>query len=204
MKVGRDRSRDLHRVHVAREAIGSGTELFVDANGAYDRKEALYCMELFAGECDVRWMEEPLPAADVAGRRFLRQRAPSRMEIADGEYGYDLSFFRSLLEAEVVDVVMADATRCGGISGFLKIGTLCEVYGLPLSSHCAPLLHLHAACALPSLRHMEYFHDHVRIENLFFDNIPQPVNGELRPDLSRPGLGVEFKDSEAERYRKPF
>jgi hypothetical protein len=51
------------------------------------------------------------------------------------------------------------------------------------------------------VRHMEYFHDHARIEQMFFDGAPRPVNGELRPDLSRPGMGLEFKRADAARYQ---
>jgi hypothetical protein len=47
---------------------------------------------------------------------------------------------------------------------------------------------------------MEYFYDHVRIEGMLFDGAISPVGGMLRPDLSRPGLGLEFKRSDAERF----
>lgn len=202
MKVGRDPDRDLHRVDVARKCIGKNVELFVDANSAYQRKQALYYMERFAEEYDVRWMEQPLIPEDREGMRWLRERGPARMEIADGEYGYALDDFRTMLETGAVDVVMADATRCCGITGLLKVGALCEAYQLPLSTHCAPLLHLHPGCALPSMRHAEYFHDHVRIERLFFHGIPEPVDGCLVPDLSAPGFGVTFNAQAAMPFRQ--
>ena len=123
------------------------------------------------------------------------------MEIAAGEYGYDLGYFRRMLDAESVDVLQADATRCCGISEFLRVGALCESYGIPLSAHTAPALHLHPACAMPSLRHIEYFHDHVRIERLFFDGVTAPHDGSLAPDMTRPGLGLELKRRDAERFR---
>jgi L-alanine-DL-glutamate epimerase-like enolase superfamily enzyme len=204
MKVGREPDQDLERVCIARKAIGSEPELFVDANSAYDRKQALYYMERFAGDFDVRWMEQPLPPEDRFGMRFLRERSPTRMDITDGEYGYELPYFREMIESDAVDVVMADATRCCGISGFLKVGALCESWRLPMSSHCAPLLHLHPGCALPSMRHAEYFHDHIRIERMFFDGVPQPLDGALRPDLSVPGFGVTFRRADAEPYRQKF
>jgi L-alanine-DL-glutamate epimerase-like enolase superfamily enzyme len=200
MKVGREPEKDLERVRAARQAIGDEPELFVDANSAYNRKEALYYIERFAGDFDVRWMEQPLPPEDRVGMRLLRERSPARVEIADGEYGYEPTYFREMIEACAVDVVMADATRCCGISGLLKIGALCESFSVPMSSHCAPLLHMHPGCALPSMRHAEYFHDHVRIERMFFDGLPEPSNGALQPDLSRPGFGVAFRRADAERY----
>jgi len=202
MKVGTEPEKDLDRVRLARKAIGSQAELFTDANSAYNRKQALYYIQRFAGDFDVRWMEQPLPPEDLAGMRLLCERSPARLEIADGEYGYEPAYFRRMVEAQAVDVVMADATRCGGVSGFLKVGALCESYRIPMSSHCAPALHLHPGCALPSMRHAEYFHDHVRIERMFFDGLIEPVDGALRPDLAKPGFGLAFRRADAERYRQ--
>lgn len=204
MKVGREPNIDSKRVALARRTIGNRAELFVDANSAYDRKAALYHIQRFAEEFDVRWMEQPLAPEDRAGMRFLRERSPAHVDIADGEYGYDLPYFREMIASGAVDVVMADATRCGGISGFLKVAALCESWCVPLSSHCAPLLHLHPGCATLPFRHAEYFHDHVRIERMFFEGFPEPVNGSLKPDRSRPGLGVDFRRADAERYRQHF
>jgi L-alanine-DL-glutamate epimerase-like enolase superfamily enzyme len=156
--------------------------------------------ERFA-ELDVRWFEEPVPADDLAGLRLIRDRAPSGMEIAAGEYGYDLNYFREMLAAGAVDCLQADGTRCAGLSGFLAAGTLAHSFGLQLSAHCAPAFHLHAACSLPNFRHLEYFHDHSRIEKMFFDGHVSPVNGEMHPDLSRPGLGLELKQVDVEQLR---
>lgn len=199
MKVGRRPDQDVERVRAARESIGTHTQLFVDANGAYQRKQALALMRQFA-ETDVSWFEEPVSSDDLAGLRLLRDRAPPGMDITAGEYGYDLPYFRRMLRAGAVDVLQADATRCAGFTGFMKVDALCEAQCLPLSSHCAPILHLHACCASSRVVHMEYFHDHVRIAHLLFDGVPVPVRGHLQPDLSRPGLGLELKHADAQRY----
>ena len=122
------------------------------------------------------------------------------MNIAAGEYGYDLAYFRRMLEASAVDVLQADATRCGGITGFLAAGRLCDAFHAPLSAHTAPSIHAHAACAVAPLVHIEWFHDHVRIERMLFDGFTAPVRGALRPDRSRPGLGVELKAKDAEAF----
>jgi L-alanine-DL-glutamate epimerase-like enolase superfamily enzyme len=148
----------------------------------------------------VRWFEEPVSSDDLCGLKLIRDRAPSVMEIAAGEYGYDSWYFQRMLEAQAVDVLQADATRCGGITGFMQAANLCQAYHLPLSAHTAPALHMHVGCAAIPVRNLEYFHDHVRIEQMFFDGVPQPVNGELRPDLSRPGMGLELKRADAERF----
>ena len=201
MKVGSNPDRDPHRTAVAKHAIGERS-LFVDANGAYSVRQALSLAEIFAQEQDVRWFEEPVSSDDLAGMHYVRQHLPSRMELAAGEYGYDLDYFRQMLEASVVDVQQADATRCGGITGFMMAAALCEAHHVDLSGHCAPALHLHAACAAPRFRHLEWFHDHVRIEHMLFDGAPCPVDGVIRPDLSRPGLGLEFKRQDAAGFKE--
>lgn len=103
--------------------------------------------------------------------------------------------------AGTVHLLQADATRCGGISGFLRVAALCEAFGVELSAHTAPLIHLAPAAAVGPLRHVEYFHDHVRIERMLLDGVPELVGGDLRPAWDRPRLGVEFKSRDAEAYR---
>ena len=199
MKIGRDAVADRARVAQAREAIGPSTRLFVDANGAYDRKQALAQAEAFAAQ-DVSWFEEPVSSDDLPGLRLLRDRVPPGMEIAAGEYGYEPQYFRRLAAAEAVDVVQVDATRCGGVTGFLRAAALCDAWCLPLSAHTAPTVHAHLCCATARARNLEYFHDHVRIEQLLFDGVPRLAGGRLYPDRSRPGLGIELKRSDAQRF----
>jgi L-alanine-DL-glutamate epimerase-like enolase superfamily enzyme len=200
MKIGREPESDLQRVQAARDAIGNVPELFVDANGAYTRKQALQFAQRFA-DLGVTWFEEPVSSDDLAGLHMMRDRGPAGMAISAGEYGYDLLYFRRMLEAQAVDVLQADATRCAGITGFLGAAALCEAFNVPLSSHCAPTLHLPLCCAARPAIHLEYFHDHARIEQMLFDGAPVPDNGKLAPDLSRPGLGIDFKEKDAQCYR---
>lgn len=199
MKIGRDPHDDLTRVSVVRQAIGPEAELFVDANGAYSRKQALAFAQAFRSY-NVSWFEEPVSSDDLEGLRLLRDQAPAGMDITAGEYGYDLVYFRRMLAAGAVDVLQADATRCAGLTGFLRVGALCEAWGMPLSAHCGPSLHVHPCCALTRARHVEYFYDHARIEHMLFDGVLTPVHGALQPDLSRPGLGLAFKHADAARY----
>lgn len=199
MKVGSHPDDDGHRVREAREAIGPEGRLFVDANGAYTVKQALVMADRFA-EAGVVWFEEPVSSDDLEGLHLLRLRVPSGMNVAAGEYGWDAIYFRRMLGARAVDVLQADATRCLGVTGFLQVDALCEGFQVPLSGHCAPSLHLHVACAARNLAHLEYFHDHVRIEHMLFDGARIPVKGALSPDLSRPGMGLELKRQDAERY----
>ena len=200
LKIGSEPDADPERVRVAREAIGPEVELFVDANGGYSRKQALVLAERFRNDAGVSWFEEPVSSDDLEGLRLLRDRGPAGMAIAAGEYGYDLPYFERMLAAGAVDVLQADVTRCAGITELLRVDALCGARSLPLSLHCGPAIHLHPALALQQLVHLEYFHDHVRIEQLLFDGVVEPVGGALAPDLDRPGNGLELKREEAARY----
>jgi L-alanine-DL-glutamate epimerase-like enolase superfamily enzyme len=199
MKVGRRPDDDGQRVRSAREAIGKDAGLFVDANGAYSRKQALRLAHAFR-EMEVSWFEEPVSSNDLEGLRLIRDQGPAGMDIAAGEYGYDANYFRAMLQAGAVDVLQADATRCGGITGFLQMGALCSSHSLALSAHTSPSVHMHVCCGMSSAAHVEYFHDHVRIENMLFDGVQRPQNGELHPDVTRDGLGLEIRSAEVSRY----
>jgi L-alanine-DL-glutamate epimerase-like enolase superfamily enzyme len=200
MKIGRHPEEDISRIKTARECIGADCFLFVDANGAYTVKQALRMADEFK-KYDVTWYEEPVSSDNLKGLRFIRENVSPGINISAGEYGYNLPYFSKVIEEGAVDILQADATRCGGITGFIKIGHLCEAHQIPFSSHCAPALHLHAALSLPAFYIAEYFHDHVRIENEFFVGAAIPVNGFLTPDLSLPGLGLELKTSDVEKYK---
>lgn len=199
MKIGAQPAADLDRVRAARGAIGSATSLFVDANGAYNARQAIAFAKKFQ-ECNVTWFEEPVSSDDLGGLRRVRNGVPGSIEIAAGEYGYDSLYFRRMLESQAVDVLQLDATRCKGFTGFLEGAAIAASFGCPISAHCAPSLHMHVGCALPKFRHVEYFHDHARIEAMFFDGFIPPSDGELKPDRSRPGMGLIFKHPDAEGF----
>lgn len=203
MKVGRAPSEDLGRVRAAREAIGPVAGLMVDANGAYSRKEALLFATAFSA-LGVTWFEEPVSSDDLDGLRLLRDAAPAGMDITAGEYGCDAFYFRRMLSAGAVDVLQVDATRCGGVTGYLRAAALCEAAPIPMSAHTAPSLHAHPSCAVTCVRNIEYFHDHARIEPMLFDGALAPEGGALRPDLARPGLGLTLKRADAGRFAVPF
>ncbi|HEY8296497.1 MAG TPA: enolase C-terminal domain-like protein [Candidatus Baltobacteraceae bacterium] len=199
MKVGREPQIDPKRVAAARAAIGDRAELFIDANGAYSAQQAIGLAQAFA-EQGVTWFEEPVYREDYAGTRFVREHVPAGMDVSSGEYGYGLYTFARMIDAGTVDVLQADATRCGGFSGLLAVDGLCQSTMTPLSTHCAPHLHLHAAMACKQLRHIEYFFDHVRIERMLFDGAADPENGDLTPDSTRPGIGLTLRRTDAERF----
>jgi L-alanine-DL-glutamate epimerase-like enolase superfamily enzyme len=190
--------RDLERMAQARKVIGPQAELFVDANGGYGRKQAVRVMSA-AADLDVRWFEEPVSSDDLDGLREVRDAVQA--DVTAGEYGYDLTYFRRMCAAGAVDCLQADVSRCGGISEWLRAAAVAASYGLEISGHCAPHLHAAAATAVPNLRHLEWFHDHVRIESMFFDGALDPAGGTVRPDPDAPGLGLTLRAADAERYR---
>lgn len=200
MKIGSEPERDPERVIAARRAIGTDCDLFVDANGACTVTQAIELAHCFAQQ-SVCWFEEPVSSDNLVGLDQIRRRAPLGMEIAAGEYGYTAWYFRRMLDAQAVTILQADCTRCGGISGFLDAASLCWAHNVPLSSHCGPSMHLHVCCAVPRAIHMEFFHDHARIERLFFDGFCEPREGQMTPDLSRAGMGLELKAQDAEKFR---
>jgi L-alanine-DL-glutamate epimerase-like enolase superfamily enzyme len=149
----------------------------------------------------VVWFEEPVSSDDLDGLRLLRDRVPAGMDIAAGEYCFDAFSFRRMLDAGAVDVLQVDATRCAGVTGFLRAAALCEATPLPLSAHTAPTLHGHLCTCVSPAVHAEYFHDHARIEQLLFDGALVPDDGSLVPDANRAGLGLELRRTEAAPYR---
>ena len=201
MKIGTHPDDDPVRVGKAAIALNKRASLFVDANGGYTVKQAFAMAEAFSAN-NVGWFEEPVSSDDLEGLRLVRHRAPAGMDIAAGEYGYDIDYYRRIFAAGAVDVIQADVTRCGGVTGFLQVAALADAHHIDLSGHCAPSLHLHVACAAPRLRHLEWFHDHVRIEHMLFDGAPHPSDGKIKPDPTRPGCGLELKRDEAERWAR--
>lgn len=195
---GADTSRDLDRMGQARAIIGDQTELFVDANGGYGRKQAIRVMQA-AADLDVRWFEEPVSSDDLDGLREVRDAVAP--DVTAGEYGYDLYYFRRMCAAGAVDCLQADVSRCGGITEWLRTAAVAASYGLDISGHCGPHLHAHVAAATPNLRHLEWFHDHVRIESMFFDGTLDPTGGVIRPDPAAPGHGLTLRQGDAEPYR---
>ena len=203
MKIAKDRGRsereDLERISAVREAIGADVELFVDANGGYSRMQALRLGRTFVRDLDVRWFEEPVSSDDLDGLHQLRDSLD--LDVTAGEYGYDLPYFRHMLDRRAVDVLQADIGRCAGLTEWLRVGALAQAYEVPYSGHCGPSIHAHAAAVPPNLRHLEYFHDHARIESMLFDGTLGAEGGELRLSHDRPGLGLTLKREEVERYR---
>jgi L-alanine-DL-glutamate epimerase-like enolase superfamily enzyme len=196
---GGNERRDLERVALAREVIGPGTELYVDANGGYTTGQAVRMAARMA-ECGVTWFEEPVSSEDLAGLAAVRRQVLP--DVAAGEYSWSLADSARLIAAGAVDCLQLDVTRCGGVTEFLRGSALAASHNLESSGHCAPNLHARIGTAVPNLRHVEYFHDHQRIERIFFDGALSPAGGVMVPDPGQPGLGLTLREPDAERYRR--
>ena len=194
---GRAVPRDLARVRAARHVIGDEAELYVDADGAYTRKQAVRVGHALADH-GVGWFEEPVSSDDLTGLRLVRDALVC--DVTAGGYGYDLPYFARMIAAGAVDCLQIDATRCGGITEFLRAAALAQAHGLEVSTHCAPHAHAAAAASVPNIRHMEWFHDHVRIEDMFFDGALDPTGGSVRP-LGGVGHGLTLLADEVTQYR---
>ena len=196
MKIGTRVETDVDRILAVREAIGSDARLMLDANGRYSAKEAITLALRVAEETE--YFEEPVSSDDLEQMALVRRSVTQ--QVAAGEYGYDPWYFERMLRAQAVDILQADATRCLGITGFVMAGHLAYAAQVGFSAHTAPSIHAHAGCGVPQLCHVEYFHDHARLEDLLFEGVLRPERGELRPDSGRPGLGIALKAG-AEDYR---
>lgn len=192
--AGTNLRRDLHRIQQARAVVGADTELYVDANGGYTAKQAIRMMEA-AAAYDVTWLEEPVSSDDLAGLRQVRDAVSA--DVTAGEYGYHLPYFTHMLTAGAVDCLQVDVTRCGGITEWQRVAALAAAHGLTVSGHCAPHVHAAVAAATPNLRHLEWFHDHVRIEDMLFEGTLDPTGGTITPDADRPGHGLRRRDLDA-------
>ncbi len=195
---GSNEHRDLARVALARSVIGPDTELYVDANGGYTVGQAIRVAHRME-QSGVTWFEEPVSSQDLAGLAAVRGQVLA--DVAAGEYSWTLADSARLLAAGAVDCLQLDVTRCGGITEFLRGAALAAAHNVQVSGHCAPNLHAHCAAAVPNLRHVEYFHDHQRIERMFFDGALDPHGGVLTPDPGRPGLGLELRTADAAPFR---
>jgi L-alanine-DL-glutamate epimerase-like enolase superfamily enzyme len=201
IKVGESKGaaegRDVHRIRLAREVIGPGAELFVDANGGYSAKQAVRVMHEVA-DAHVHWLEEPVSSDDLAGLAEVRGLVDA--EVAAGEYGTDVVYFERMCAAGAVDCLQVDATRAGGYTAWSRASAVALAHGLEVSGHCAPNLHAHVAAATGNLRHLEWFHDHVRIESMFFEGALDPDGGTITPHRGRPGHGLVLDEDAAAEF----
>ncbi len=187
--------RDLARVRAARQVVGARTDLYVDAGGAYTRKQAVRVGRALA-ELEVGWFESPVADDDPSGLGLVRDSVVC--DVAAGGRAGDLAEIARTVP--LVDCVQADATRLGGLTAWLRAAALAQAHGLQISAHGAPHAHAAAAASVPNLRHVEWFHDHVRAESMFFDGVLDPTGGVVRPGCGI-GHGLRLRADQVGEYR---
>jgi L-alanine-DL-glutamate epimerase-like enolase superfamily enzyme len=136
---------------------------------------------------------------DLQGLAELRAALP--LDITAGEYGDDLVYFEHMLKSGAVDVLQADVGRCAGITEWLRVAAASAAHPTPFSAHCGQSLQAYVACVPPNLRHIEYFHDHTRIDQIMFDRALAPIDSSLRPAGDRPGLELTLRCADPEPHR---
>lgn len=183
---------ELERVRVVREAIGKDAQLMLDVNQGWFAAQAIR-MGRRLEPYDIFWMEDPVAAEDVAGSAQVA--AALDIPITAGENHHTKFPFRRLLEAGAVDIVMVDLLRVGGISEWMKVAALAEVWNLPIVGHLMPEIHVHLLSALPHGLTVEYMPWSLGL----FQETPQVREGFLEPP-DKPGLGLELDEEALAHY----
>jgi L-alanine-DL-glutamate epimerase-like enolase superfamily enzyme len=196
---GSEEQRDLERIALVRRVVGDDVEVFVDANGGYSIKQAVRIGREATAEYAITWFEEPVSSDNLAGLHEVRDQVSA--DVAAGEYGYDEPYFARMVAAGAVDCLQIDVTRCGGYTCWLRAASIASASGLDVSAHCAPAHHVQVCGSVPNIRHVEYFHDHARLETKLFDGIIAPSGGELVADTRQAGSGYALKEVDAEPFR---
>jgi len=154
IKIGKQHAgEDAARLRAVREAVGPDLHIMVDANQSMTAAEAIRRAALFE-PLDIFWLEEPLPADDVAGHRRLA--AATTIPVAVGESMYSVGQFRQYLAEEAAGIVQADVARIGGITPWLKVAHLAEAFNVQIAPHFLMELHVSLACAVPNGLYVEH------------------------------------------------
>ncbi|MFL0458160.1 enolase C-terminal domain-like protein [Brachybacterium paraconglomeratum] len=193
LKVGADPADDERRMRIAREVMGPGFPIAVDANQRWGAAEAIEAIRALAPH-DPYWIEEPTYPDDVLAHAAIRE-AVAPVRIATGEQGANRVLFKQLLQAGAIDVLQADATRVAGISENLAILLLAAKFDVPVCPHaggvglCEMVQHLAfldavAIAGEDSRRRIEFvdhLHEHfevpVRIEHGAYMPPEEPGGG---------------------------
>jgi len=207
LKVGANLADDVRRFRLAREAVGPGVRIAVDANQIWGVDEAVAWMEALR-QFDPYWIEEPTSPDDVLGHAAIR-RALAPIKVATGEHVQNAVIFKQLLAAGAVDVVQIDACRVGGVNENLAILLLAAKFGIPVCPHaggvglCELVQHLAMFDFLAvsgstvdrSIEYVDHLHEH------FVDPV-RIRDGRYRAPTT-PGMSAELLADSVAAYRYP-
>ena len=203
IRIGFDDAVDVQKVRATREAIGDDIRLMIDANQAFKPPRALDMMRALS-DLDLDWLEEPVLNDDVAGYRMLREKGPA-MRLAWGENAAEPEEFEYFLQNGLVDIVMPDPCRCGGLTEAVRLCQLAHRFGVPFSPHHYGSDVGFAAC-------LQLCASQPGFDIMLRDVAPVPLRDEIVnepieikdgkaaiPD--RPGLGVTLSQSRVDTTR---
>ena len=202
LKIGRGIRTDIAHTEAVRDTIGADVKLLVDANGAYTVSESIALAKDLV-RLGVYWLEEPVHPEYPDDLARIRRRV--ELPIVSGEWLGSWHQFRDLLKAEAVDVIMPNITRCGGITGMMKIADLAALENVTVAPHGVGagigIIAAIATCAvMPNFLVYEYNqlfnplrHSLMREQIDFRDGVLKPRD--------KPGLGISLNEAIIERYR---
>lgn len=185
VKIGKTHAaEDVARLAAVREAVGDRFMLFTDANQAFTVGEAARRARLLE-PLDIGWLEEPLPADDVAGHVRLAQA--TTLPVAVGESIYSVGHFGDYMRQGACSVIQVDVGRIGGITPWLKVAHAAEAFNLPVCPHFLMELHVSLACAVPNAAWVEYIPQLRRLTRA-----DMTVRDGRAVPPSAPGLGIAW------------
>ncbi len=189
---------DLQRVAAARELIGDGGRLMLDANNAYSVAQAVAVGQAMAAYHPA-WFEEPVAVDDLEGLAEVRRRLA--IPVAVGENHHSRWQFREILERQAADVLQGDPILMGGITEWLRLAGAASTRPVELAPHNSTAINVHLGAAFPQVSTLEYFAPEADIFNfhVFIKNPNRPVAGELEAP-ERPGHGVVLDEDALNRY----
>ena len=194
---------DVERVRSARNAVGPGVGLAIDANNAWTPSIALQFMREVES-FKISWLEEPVGTEDLDGSALVAQRLATPVAGYETETG--IGGFRELIARRAVDIVQPDVIWTGGITECRKIAAMAQAYGLPViphvfSSAVSSIANMHLIAALPNAGLLEFDQNPNPLREALFEEplLPGPDGTVALPD--RPGLGVTLNQSTVDRYR---
>ncbi|SDD18244.1 L-alanine-DL-glutamate epimerase [Paracoccus isoporae] len=185
VKIGRPvLAEDVARIAALREAVGDGYEIMTDANQGFSRDTARRRAAALA-PFGLAWIEEPLPADDIAGHVALSQA--SDIPVAVGESLYSIRHFAEYAARDACGIVQVDAGRIGGITPWLKVAHMAEGFDIPVCPHFLMELHVSLVCAVQNGRYVEYI---PQLDEITHTGLTIENGMAIAPES--PGIGIDW------------
>jgi mandelate racemase len=188
---GPDVWRDVEVVRRVREIIGPAIALMVDYNQSLDPAEAIRRIRQLS-EFDLDWVEEPVPAEDLAGQALVA--CSTDVPLQSGENWWFPRGFQQALTAGASDLVMFDLIKVGGVTGWMLAAGQAEAASVRVSSHMFAEASAHVLAATPTADWLEY----LDVASPVLLDPARPVGGFVT--AAGPGLGINWNEEAVTRY----